>query len=64
MDFDTTQSSYKELRSILKERTNQVVVFAGAGLSSPSGLPTWKKLRDALIVEAKKKHFCFRRSKG
>lgn len=46
--FDTNQTNYKRLRSILKERTNPVVGWIGAGLSVPAGLPSWKDLKETL----------------
>jgi eukaryotic-like serine/threonine-protein kinase len=46
--FDTTQESYKRLRSICAERTSPIVAWVGSGLSVPAGLPDWKGLRDRL----------------
>ena len=55
MSFDKQQSSYREFRDTLKQHTNQVVVWCGAGLSQPSGLPNWPELRAMLTEEAKSK---------
>lgn len=40
--------AYIRLRDIVAERTNPIVFWIGAGLSRPSGLPSWRDLRDAL----------------
>lgn|ERR1035437_7469928 len=55
MAFDTTQTSHRQFRQILKERTTPVVIWAGAGLSAPAGLPTWLSLRDTLFQAADQK---------
>ena len=55
MAFDTNQQDYKDLRDILKQRTNQVIVWCGAGLSAPAGLPSWSGLRDSLIQNGRGK---------
>lgn len=49
MDFDTTQSAYTSLRSIIGEHTSGVVFWTGSGLSAEVGLPTWGKLRTILM---------------
>jgi hypothetical protein len=54
MPFDNEQPNYLGLRKILAERTRQVVIFCGAGLSKPAGLPSWSELRDRLVKLAKK----------
>lgn len=48
MNFDPNQPSLKSLQAISSERTNKLVVFAGAGLSCPAGIPTWQALRSQL----------------
>jgi serine/threonine protein kinase len=53
--FDTSQSAYQDLRYILKERTQPVTAWVGAGLSREAGLPSWGQLRDALCAELEKK---------
>lgn len=53
--FDTTQKNYQRLRSILKERTNPVVGWLGAGLSIPAGLPSWHDLKTKLCVALEEK---------
>ena len=55
MTFNTDQNSYKDFRSLLKERTSGVVAWVGSGLSAPAGIPTWKGLRDRLIDELRNK---------
>ena len=52
MAFDINQSAHCQLREILKQKTNQVTVFAGAGLSRPAGIPTWSELQAFLINKA------------
>ncbi|MCW5547905.1 MAG: hypothetical protein KIT44_02985 [Opitutaceae bacterium] len=54
MPFDTTQNSYLALRKVMAERTRQVVVFCGAGLSRPAKMPTWSELRAGLLKSARK----------
>lgn len=46
--FDQTQPSYRRLQSIIAERTNRLVIWVGAGLSMPAGLPSWSELKDTL----------------
>ena len=48
--FDPEQDAYKELRSIVKERTRPISFWVGAGLSASGGLPTWGKLREEVIT--------------
>jgi len=48
MVFDTTQPAYTGFRNILKERTENVVAWVGAGLSAPAGIPSWQELRSRL----------------
>src|ERR1017187_7510476 len=55
MAFDITQSAYEDFREILKQRTNQVIVWCGAGLSAPARLPTWLQLRTELVAECHKR---------
>ena len=49
MSFNTGQSAYKALRNIIAERTSDVIFWTGSGLSAEVGLPTWPKLRNALV---------------
>lgn len=46
--FNDRQPGYRRLRSIIAERTNRLVVWLGAGLSVPAGLPSWSKLKETL----------------
>lgn len=46
--FSDTQPAYRSLRSIIAERTNRLVVWLGAGLSVPAGLPSWSGLKETL----------------
>ncbi len=43
-----TQSNYKALRSIVSERSRDILFWVGSGLSISSGLPSWKALRKSL----------------
>lgn len=56
MPFDTGQTAYEALQAIAAERTGRLVVWCGAGLSVPAGLPTWAQLRerlqDSLVAKA------------
>ena len=54
MSFDKEQPSYKDFRETLKQHTNQVVVWTGAGLSASAKLPSWPQLRAFLANEALK----------
>ncbi len=46
--FIEEQPGFVRLRSIVAERTSQLVLWIGSGLSIPAGLPTWSGLRDSL----------------
>jgi serine/threonine protein kinase len=47
--FDTSQDAYLALRSIYAERSDNFVIWAGAGISQAAGLPSWNALRQALV---------------
>ena len=49
MSFDTSQRAYGELRSVIAEKTNKLIVWIGSGLSAAAGLPTWPELKNHLI---------------
>lgn len=49
--IDTAQPAYTSLSNIYAERTRQLVVWCGAGLSRPAKLPGWKELREELQAE-------------
>ena len=55
MTFDTSQRPYRELRSVIAEKTNKLVVWIGSGLSAAAGLPTWPELKNHLIEELRAK---------
>lgn len=42
------QASFSRFRTVYSERIKPIVVWGGAGLSTPAGLPTWSGLRDFL----------------
>lgn len=52
MSFDVNQPSHRQFRETLKLNTVPVVVWAGAGLSMPSGLPNWTQLQTFLTGRA------------
>ncbi|MGA2242371.1 MAG: SIR2 family protein [Verrucomicrobiota bacterium] len=52
MGFDANQPSHRQFRETLKQRTVPVVVWAGGGLSAPSGLPNWIQLQTFLTNRA------------
>lgn len=52
--FDTTQNNFLRLRDNFAQKTRQIVVWTGAGLSAPASLPTWVEFRDKLITRAEK----------
>jgi eukaryotic-like serine/threonine-protein kinase len=51
--FDTTQSEYVQLRSLVKGSQPRLVIWVGSGLSTPVGHPTWVQLIDKLITRLK-----------
>lgn len=53
--FNKTQSAYVALRNIVSERSNPLVVWMGAGLSKPAGLPMWTELKQVLHSELENK---------
>lgn len=55
MAFDHSQRPYRELRSIVAEKTNKLIVWIGSGLSASAGLPTWPELKDRLIGDLREK---------
>jgi len=55
MPFDTNQSAYHDLRNIVAEHTNRLILWVGAGLSRPAGLPSWAELRKGLEEELRRK---------
>ncbi|MBX3413589.1 MAG: protein kinase [Pirellulales bacterium] len=54
MSFNTSQSAYEDLRSIVAERSDPLIAWVGAGLSVAAGMPTWAQLRDLLVTELRK----------
>ncbi len=55
MSFDTSQRPYRELRSLIAEKTNKLVIWIGSGLSAAAGLPTWPELKSHLIDDLREK---------
>lgn len=55
MPFDSNQPAFVALRDIISERTSPILIWSGAGLSCPAGLPNWSGLRHFLCdkLEAK-----------
>ena len=54
MAFDTNQPAFKQLSKTLAEKLRPLVLWVGAGMSSPH-LPGWTKLYDALLLAAERK---------
>ena len=52
MPFDTQQQSYRALREILALQIQPTLIWSGAGMSQPAGLPSWPALRSKLIDQA------------
>lgn len=48
MAFDFSQSAYRRLQESMVPDTNRFVVWCGAGLSAPAGIPAWAGLRKIL----------------
>ena len=55
MAFDKTQDAYLRLRGIVTERTRPVMIWCGAGLSVPAGIPDWSRLRQTLTAALRRK---------
>jgi serine/threonine protein kinase len=55
VEFNTEQSAYQRLRKIYAERTRDIVLWVGSGLSQPAKLPGWQGLRSSLVAEGRKK---------
>ena len=53
--FDKSQMSYVALRSIITERTNDVVFWIGSGPSIDAGLPSWTSLKEKLLESLEEK---------
>lgn len=48
MSFDVTQPAYLALREAALPDIHRLVIWCGAGLSRPAGIPSWTGLRQAL----------------
>lgn len=48
MAFDFSQSAYIRLRDAVIPDTGRIIVWCGAGLSAPAGVPSWGRLREIL----------------
>jgi len=55
MPFDDKQFAFRRLGEIYSERTQPIIFFVGAGLSTPAGMPTWEALRDRLVTVGESK---------
>ncbi len=55
MPFNRDQTPHQHLRSILAEKTSKIVVWAGSGLSTDAGLPTWPQLKHRLVRQLREK---------
>lgn len=52
--FPNATSAYIDLLETWKSKARPVVIWAGAGLSAPAGLPSWPTLQNRLASEASK----------
>ena len=59
MGIELTQASYRRLRTHLLEGTKPVVLWCGAGLSKPAGLPDWRELKNRLTEDLDSKASSF-----
>lgn len=59
MAFNKNQPAFIGLRNVVAERTHRIVVWCGAGLSVPAGLPTWGGLRGKLHASLEQKALTF-----
>ena len=55
MPFNVQQHSYKQLRSIIAERTSKLVFWVGSGISADADLPTWPQLKERLVSQLREK---------
>lgn len=54
MTFNNTQEAYEDLRNIVAERTDSLIAWVGAGLSTEAQLPGWSSLRQRLVQALRK----------
>lgn len=47
--FNKDQVAYKQLRSVIAEKTEEIIFWCGAGLSTKAELPNWKELKKEII---------------
>lgn len=53
--YDFSSRNEIDLINIVNTQSKPVIVWSGAGLSAPAGLPTWQGLRDMLESELEKR---------
>lgn len=51
--FNSSQSSFEELKKIVAEGTAPIFLWIGAGLSRPAGFPSWDDLKSQLLKKAR-----------
>jgi eukaryotic-like serine/threonine-protein kinase len=55
MAFNINQDAFNAFADIAASRSDQLLVFTGAGISADAGLPSWQYLRTQLIGAARRK---------
>lgn len=55
MSFNPAQPAHRQLRSIIAEKTNKLIVWTGSGVSAAANLPTWPQLKKSLLTQAREK---------
>ena len=53
VQFSEATQTYYDLLDEWKSRARPIVIWAGAGLSAPAGLPSWPTMQKKVIAEAK-----------
>ena len=51
--FSAPTPTYYDLLDEWRSRARPIVIWAGAGLSAPAGLPSWPTLQKKVVAEAK-----------
>lgn len=49
--INTEQIHFQNIRRIISEKTNDIIFWCGAGLSSEFDLPSWSQLKNLMLVD-------------